>query len=32
MSNEDQVRAEQIEIRLVTAFTEGSLEAYEMLK
>ena len=26
ISNEDQVRAEQIEMRLVTAFTEGSFE------
>ena len=26
MSNEDQVRAEQIEMRLVTAFTEGPFE------
>ena len=32
MSNEDQVRAEQIEMRLVTAFTEGPFEAYEKLK
>ena len=32
MSNEDQVRAEQIEIRLVTAFAEGPFEAYEKLK
>ena len=32
MSNEDQVQAEQIEMRLVTAFTEGPFEAYEKLK
>ena len=32
MSNEDHVWAEQIEIRLVTAFTEGPFEAYEKLK
>ena len=32
MSNEDQVRAEQIEMRQVTAFTEGPFEAYEKLK
>ena len=32
MSNEDQVQAEQIKMRLVTAFTEGPFEAYEMLK
>ena len=32
MSNEDQVRAEQIEMRLVTVFTEGPFEAYENLK
>ena len=32
MSNEDQVRAEQMEMRLVTAFAEGSFEAYEKLK
>ena len=32
MSNEDQVRAEQIEMRLVTAFTGGPFEAYEKLK
>ena len=32
MSNEDQVWAEQIEMRLVTAFTEGPFEAYEKLK
>ena len=32
MSNEDQVRAEQIEMRLVMAFTKGPFEAYEKLK
>ena len=33
MSNEDQVRAEQIEMRrLVMAFNEGPFEAYEKLK
>ena len=32
MSNEDQVRAEQIEMRLVMAFTEGPFETYEKLK
>ena len=32
MSNEDQVWAEQIEMRLVTALTEGPFEAYEKLK
>ena len=32
MSNEDQVQPEQIEMRLVTAFTEGPFEAYEKLK
>ena len=32
MNNEDLVRAEQIEMRLVTAFTEGPFEAYEKLK
>ena len=32
MSNEDQVQTEQIEMRLVTAFTEGPFEAYEKLK
>ena len=32
MSNEDQVWAEQIEMRLVTTLTEGPFEAYEKLK
>ena len=32
MSNEDQVWAEQIEMRLVAAFTERPFEAYEKLK
>ena len=32
MSNEDQVRAEQTEMRLVMAFTGGPFEAYEKLK
>ena len=32
MSNEDQVQVEQIEMRLVMAFTEGPFEAYEKLK
>ena len=32
MSNEDQVWVEQIEMRLVTVFTEGPFEAYEKLK
>ena len=32
MCNEDQVWAEQIEMRLVTALTEGPFEAYEKLK
>ena len=32
MSNEDQVWAEQIEMRLETALTEGPFEAYEKLK
>ena len=32
MSNENQVRTEQIEMRLVTVFTEGPFEAYEKLK
>ena len=31
MSNEDQVRAEQIEMRLVMTFTEGPFEEYEKL-
>ena len=32
VSNEDQVQVEQIEMRLVTTFTEGPFEAYEKLK
>ena len=32
MSNEDQAWAEQIEMRLMTAFTEGPFEAYEKLQ
>ena len=32
MSNENQVRAEQIEMRLMITLTEGPFEAYEKLK
>ena len=32
MSNEDQLRAEQMEMRLVTVFTEEPFEAYDKLK